>query len=276
MLTEEEIIQFKEVFGLLDKSPIFEHIINTYLVLMEIRPACLITDYHNSSTFRKQIRQFFGMIKIFLRPELLLMTSISKNRYEVLVHLKRSWVTSEIPRRISGLNSKKIGEFLGFQCFDHNFEDSASKRIIFNCVELFSKKNIITEVCSYASNDTLMNKHFEKIKEINRVLKYMGKKYKVVSVVDIDDGTDIRLEMIIYKNKDYIKKHFDEYLNDVYNYCEDPEEFEETETFKNFSNLEKLDRVAVFFKKMYNGFNGMDINVFDEELWSEKDVSELF
>ena len=239
---------FELLFKKYKNDKFIEIIINILLVIKKVRPATL----YESGDFKKnRNEELFDIIKkinTLITPNILLYSFDSFKFPRILIYLKDSKVHKSITIDYNRLNNDKyIGQYLGFQCINHNFGDYTKTRI--SVRQYINDKEIITEVCEYNKIHIkeLENTSNKLTLKINDVLSPYG--FKCTNKIEIIYGTEDRYKYLFKKDMSYIKDNLDEYINDFENfYIADQKIFEKSSTYKNLIKLENLDFLSKIYK----------------------------
>jgi len=281
-----------------DDNILLHTVINIILVCEGARPSFLL----ESSDYTKEQMSIVAEIINKLNEKIskpLLSISDEWKFPRYFIFLKDSYVDNEILKDNSKIiNEEWIAKFLGFNCVGHDYSNFKKNRIV---LEFFlnNKKpysQLIVEVCEMEKIDINILKKSARDTNIkyNKILNPLG--YKTFFTIKIDISVTERYEKLLSKDIEYIKKHREEYLNDLYNgYIANTDVFNTSTTYNKIKNiskktsdhdlnkLEKIYKSAVIDENFDNFYQtkstledikniALDIKNFDDFYWSQKNI----
>jgi len=269
-MSSDNLILYDIIQNLLDMK-IYKNykevILNILLVCRGIRPAFLFEESNFQRFDKNPIKKLYKIVdyinentSIFIKTKE--DNSTFKRVFVYLSESSREEVNKKIyPVDLTIMDNKnsvndddEIALFLGFYCSGHDYSNNEIDRIGLS-IFLYDKYNKeieltaefceaekinLTEIKKYANN--LVNK-------INKVTKEFG--YICEYNLNYSYSNITKLQKLREKDLVFIKKHLNDYLNDLVNfYISDDKLLEKSITYKKFINIEETIKNKEEYEKL--------------------------
>jgi hypothetical protein len=244
-----------------------EVILNILLVCTGVRPAFLFEETNFQRFDKNPLKNLYKIVNyinentsIFLKTKE--DNSTFKRVFVYLSEISREEVNKKIyPVDLNIIDNKnsvndddKIALFLGFYCSGHDYSNNEIDRIglsIFVYDKDHKEIELTAEVCEAEKTNLTELKNYSNklVNKINKIIKEFGYTCEIILKYLYSNIT--RLQKLREKDLVFIKKHLDDYLNDLVNfYICDETLLEKSITNQKFVNIEETIKNKEEYEKL--------------------------